>query len=889
MGKFLNQIRKKLGLDPQRDMTLTGKIPNEVVISRATQNESVDPTAPGNRPVVLAPARMNPPTVGHGVLMKQVYDTAQKYNAPHHVILTRTHDVPKKKTGADVKNPLTPEQKVMHAKRFFPGMNIHAASPDKPNLLSQASDLHRQGHNHLIVVAGSDRVPEYQKLLNTYNGQEGKHGYYNFKKITVVPAGAERDPNATGAAAVSGTSSRKAAESGDFDAWRKSTVPSHVTDTEAKQLFHHLRSGMGVKDTVSEASEGFPVQAIPTATARDRLGAKSPLNNLPPPGDAGDIGKDSNLKGKQKKNFQLMRRRDQKRSSAYLEGYDEVGGMDPINGGNRSAVFAPTTSPITTSRIAPKKIKEGLFAADIANGETGESGSANQSMEGIPVTAKEKTKSKEFKTIREGKQQSLGGALTNALMKPEPGSKLTHSIQKHNRAIKNGASLGDDHPALRTQAPDGHHFAKNGMIRLGEETELEEKRGLWDNIHAKQKRIKNGSGEHMRKPGSEGAPTAAALKASQNEEVDHKVGDKVSIVNPGHSSHKKSGKILKIVGNNARIKYGNEHFPEIPPWVMRTTFVPVSTLKKSQNEEVEIDEGAKVAKPRKDREGNDFTIGDHVTVAGTTGLSHPLINKGFFKVKAHHGRGSTLEPAGSNQKRVGPGLDYRISHDRLTKINIHDVPKFRYEKRHGHTVTKDGVIHHSFDTEHAAKKYITNNQGKTHAELDHDELGINEATYKGKTVPLNKPMAGDVKKSKVYVDPDGDGKAKKVNFGDKTLSIKKGIPARKKSYCARSGGQGNLTNKSSANYWSRKAWNCEQVELVEAHKIGTKVTIHKGQGAGITGRIGEIRRKFKGDTNPSYTIFHGENDAIRVNKSQIKAVNEQSLTDKVKAIMEGKK
>lgn len=89
---------------------------------------------------------------------------------------------------------------------------------------------------------------------------------------------------------------------------------------------------------------------------------------------------------------------------------------------------------------------------------------------------------------------------------------------------------------------------------------------------------------------------------------------------------------------------------------------------------------------------------------------------------------------------------------------------------------------------------------------------IKEATYQGKTVPLNKPMAGDVKKSKVFVDPDGDGKAQKVNFGDKSLSIKKHIPARKKSYCARSGGQGNLTDKTSANYWSRKAWNCEETE-----------------------------------------------------------------------------
>ena len=95
-----------------------------------------------------------------------------------------------------------------------------------------------------------------------------------------------------------------------------------------------------------------------------------------------------------------------------------------------------------------------------------------------------------------------------------------------------------------------------------------------------------------------------------------------------------------------------------------------------------------------------------------------------------------------------------------------------------------------------------------HPDVQEQMDEIEEATYKGKTVSLNKPMAGDVKKSKVYVDPDGDGKAKKVNFGDKTLSIKKDQPARKRSYCARSSGQGNLSNKSSANYWSRRAWDC---------------------------------------------------------------------------------
>jgi hypothetical protein len=81
------------------------------------------------------------------------------------------------------------------------------------------------------------------------------------------------------------------------------------------------------------------------------------------------------------------------------------------------------------------------------------------------------------------------------------------------------------------KTPSGSSERKSAIRRykslrqnaVKEAAELEEKRGLWDNIHAKRKRIKSGSGERMRKPGSEGAPTAAALKASQTEEVDGKV------------------------------------------------------------------------------------------------------------------------------------------------------------------------------------------------------------------------------------------------------------------------------------------------------------------------------------------------------------------------------
>jgi hypothetical protein len=49
---------------------------------------------------------------------------------------------------------------------------------------------------------------------------------------------------------------------------------------------------------------------------------------------------------------------------------------------------------------------------------------------------------------------------------------------------------------------------------------------------------------------------------------------------------------------------------------------------------------------------------------------------------------------------------------------------------------------------------------------------------------------------------------KKINFGDPNMPIRKDQPKRKASYCARSGGIKGKSSKLSANYWSRKAWDC---------------------------------------------------------------------------------
>jgi predicted kinase len=88
-------------------------------------------------------------------------------------------------------------------------------------------------------------------LLHKYNGVEGKHGKYHFKKITVHSAG-QRDPDAEGSSGMSGTKMRHHAASGNFKEFRKG-VPEHVSDKHAKELMHDTRKGMGIHEDVNRS------------------------------------------------------------------------------------------------------------------------------------------------------------------------------------------------------------------------------------------------------------------------------------------------------------------------------------------------------------------------------------------------------------------------------------------------------------------------------------------------------------------------------------------------------------------------------------------------------------------------------------------------------------
>lgn len=193
-----------------------------------------------SKAIVIAFGRFNPPTTGHELVINKTTKFAQSKRIDYQIWVT--HTVDKKK------NPLPQDRKLYFLKRMF-GANIKfvgTSAPDKRTLIEVAKFLNKK-YDELYIVAGSDRVPEYQKLLTQYNGKD-----YNFKKIQVVSSG-KRDPDSDSAEGMSATKMRAAATKGDFAAFKRG-VPATMTIADAKRMFNEVRKGLGLAAVNEEIS-----------------------------------------------------------------------------------------------------------------------------------------------------------------------------------------------------------------------------------------------------------------------------------------------------------------------------------------------------------------------------------------------------------------------------------------------------------------------------------------------------------------------------------------------------------------------------------------------------------------------------------------------------------
>ena len=152
----------------------------------------------GRGTAVVAWGRMNPITIGHEKLVNKVISVASDNKAVPHIFLSHSQDAKK--------NPLSYEDKIKFGQQAFGRIITHSNAKTIIELM-KVLDKH---YKNVILVAGSDRIKEFETLLNKYNGKE-----YKFADIKVVSAG-ERDPDGDSVSGMSASKMRQYAADDDI-------------------------------------------------------------------------------------------------------------------------------------------------------------------------------------------------------------------------------------------------------------------------------------------------------------------------------------------------------------------------------------------------------------------------------------------------------------------------------------------------------------------------------------------------------------------------------------------------------------------------------------------------------------------------------------------------
>jgi hypothetical protein len=194
--------------------------------------------------------RVNPPTIGHARLFNTTARASK--GGDYYIFLSHTQD--------SKKNPLDYNTKVDFVKAIYPQHADHVSTGGLKGIMEILEFLYHHNYTDVTFVCGNDRLPTFTKLLNDYNGLEGKPTYFKFNSINIVSSG-PRDPDKDDdIAGVSASAARLAAKEGKFEKFKEITGAGRY----AKQLYRAVRKGMLVEDTA-----GVGVVATNKKMARD--------------------------------------------------------------------------------------------------------------------------------------------------------------------------------------------------------------------------------------------------------------------------------------------------------------------------------------------------------------------------------------------------------------------------------------------------------------------------------------------------------------------------------------------------------------------------------------------------------------------------------------------
>ena len=172
--------------------------------------------------------RFNPPTIGHEKLLRAV--ASQAGSGDYLIYPSQTFKKPN--------NPLPYEYKIEIMQKMFPWAKIETEACCN-TIIKVAQDMMMKEYTDIVMVVGSDRVADFDKLLQKQNSID-----YAFKTIKVISAG-DRDPDGEGASGMSASKMREAAKNiktSEFIAG----IPDTLSINEKMELMQKVRSGMGL-------------------------------------------------------------------------------------------------------------------------------------------------------------------------------------------------------------------------------------------------------------------------------------------------------------------------------------------------------------------------------------------------------------------------------------------------------------------------------------------------------------------------------------------------------------------------------------------------------------------------------------------------------------------
>jgi len=182
---------------------------------------------------VFAFGRFNPPTIGHQKLIEKVQSMAGQVNGKAYIFLSHKQN---NKT-----DPLSFKDKQSYIQKYYPDVIVGDQTAN--TIIKALQVIQAQGRTRIVMVAGSDRVAEFQKLLNQYNGKPDKAGneLYKFDYIDVVNAG-QRDPDEEGIAGASASKARELANKGQWHEFAKIAMGG----SDSKAVYNKIQDALGV-------------------------------------------------------------------------------------------------------------------------------------------------------------------------------------------------------------------------------------------------------------------------------------------------------------------------------------------------------------------------------------------------------------------------------------------------------------------------------------------------------------------------------------------------------------------------------------------------------------------------------------------------------------------